>query len=101
MHGKEKHTLRARAHRLKPVVAIGAAGLTDAVVAETDLALERHELLKIKIVGAGRQERKDTAKALCARTGAELIQLIGQVAVLYRKNEGGRSSVLHSLTGNS
>ena len=87
MQGKEKHDLRARAHHLKPVVTLGAAGLTDAVVAETDLALEHHELIKVKIVGADRKERGDTAGRLCARTGAELIQLIGQVAILYRQNE--------------
>ncbi len=87
MHNKDKHTLRARAHRLKPVVTVGAAGLTDAVVAETELALGHHELIKVKIVGADRKERSDAAETLCDRTSAELIQLIGQVAVLYRKSK--------------
>ncbi len=87
MRVKDKHTLRARAHRLKPVVTLGAAGLTNAVVDETELALERHELIKVKVAGADRKERKDAAETLCARTGAELIQIIGRIAVLYRKNE--------------
>ncbi len=87
MQGKEKHALRAHAHHLKPVVTLGAAGLTDAVVTETGLALEHHELIKVKIGSADRKERSDAVAKLCARTGAELVQLIGQVAILYRENK--------------
>ena len=85
MKGKEKHALRSRAHHLKPVVTLGAAGLTEAVVGETNLALEHHELVKIRLAGIDRKARNEAANALCDRTGAKLVQLIGHMAVLYRE----------------
>jgi len=81
----DKKQLRANAHALKPVVMVGQSGLTDAVLAEVDLALNSHELIKVKI-RAERDERKEISEKMCAATGAELIQSIGQVTVLYRLN---------------
>jgi RNA-binding protein len=81
----DKKQLRANAHTLKPVVMIGQSGLTDAVLAEIELALDSHELIKVKI-RAERDERKLISEKICGATGAELIQAIGQIAVLYRLN---------------
>jgi RNA-binding protein len=81
----DKKQLRANAHTLKPVVMIGQSGLTDAVLAEIELALDSHELIKVKI-RAERDERKLISEKICGATGAELIQSIGQIAVLYRLN---------------
>jgi RNA-binding protein len=80
-----KKKLRAEAHSLKPVVMIGQSGLTDAVLAELQLALNTHELLKVKI-RAEREDRKLITEKICANSGAELIQSIGQIAVIYRLN---------------
>lgn len=85
MNPIDKKQLRANAHTLKPVVMIGQSGLTDAVLAEVELALNSHELIKVKI-RAERDERKLISEKMCAATGAELIQAIGQIAVLYRLN---------------
>lgn len=85
MKSEEKRNLRAQAHALKPVIMIGQAGLTPAVLAETELALDKHELIKVKI-RAEREERKQISEQICHETGAELIQSIGQIAVLYRLN---------------
>jgi RNA-binding protein len=81
----DKKKLRAQAHALKPVVMIGQAGLTDAVLAEIELALNSHELIKVKI-RAERDERKPITENICQGTRAELIQTIGQIAVIYRLN---------------
>ncbi|MDJ0862466.1 MAG: ribosome assembly RNA-binding protein YhbY [Gammaproteobacteria bacterium] len=86
MHAKEKHALRARAHQLKAFVTLGAGGLTEAVVAETDLALDHHELVKVRLAADDRKRKNQVANELCNRTGAELVQLIGHVAVLYRRH---------------
>jgi RNA-binding protein len=80
---KRKH--RANAHNLKPVVMLGQFGLTESVLAEIEIALNAHELIKIK-VRAEREERKDYAEKICAQTGAELIDMIGQIVVIYRLN---------------
>jgi len=81
-----KQSLKAKAHHLNPVVLLGAKGLTPAVVAETDVALTAHELIKVKLNAAEKAEKLATALSLCEQVQAELVQLIGRVVVLYRKN---------------
>ncbi|AVP98405.1 ribosome assembly RNA-binding protein YhbY [Ahniella affigens] len=77
--------LRGLAHSLKPVVMLGAQGLTDAVVAALEEALAQHELIKLKTAGEDRAERDAAVAALVERTGAELVQRIGHVAVLFKR----------------
>lgn len=64
---------------------IGQSGLTSGVLAELDQALNTHELLKVRI-RAERDVRKLITEKICADSGAELIQSIGQIAVIYRLN---------------
>jgi RNA-binding protein len=85
VNAANKKKLRAEAHTLKPVVMIGQSGLTSGVLAELDQALNTHELLKVRI-RAERDERKLITEKICADSGAELIQSIGQIAVIYRLN---------------
>lgn len=83
--------LRALAHALKPVVWMGQHGLTEAVMAEIDQALEHHELIKLKMRGVERDEREQGVQEICSRAGAECVQQIGQTIVLYRRaREGAR-----------
>ncbi len=82
---QQKREFRSRGHHLKPVVTIGNAGLTDAVIRELDLSLEHHELLKVRISGAGREERRRLIDAVCKTCGAEAVQAIGNIALIYRK----------------
>jgi len=76
--------MKGKAHALQPVIMIGQAGLTEPVLKEVELALNTHELIKIK-VRAEREDRKLIQEALLSETRAELIQSIGQVVVIYRK----------------
>ncbi|MGR9116006.1 MAG: ribosome assembly RNA-binding protein YhbY [Gammaproteobacteria bacterium] len=85
MNSAEKKQLKAQAHSLKPVVIIGQSGLTKEVMAEIELALDHHELIKVKI-RAEREERKKIQEDICTQTGAEFIQSIGQIIILYRLN---------------
>ena len=85
MNSVDKKKLRAEAHTLKPVVMIGQSGLTASVLAELEQTLNSHELIKVKI-RAERDERKVISEKICIDTGAELIQTIGQIAVIYRLN---------------
>lgn len=86
MDSSLKKNLKAQAHHLSPVVLMGGKGLTDAVIAECDLALNTHELIKIKIISTDKQERLDISNKICEATHADLVQLIGHIAILYRKN---------------
>jgi len=83
----ERKQLKARAHKLEPMVMIGTKGLTDEVVKEVDLALKAHELIKVRAAALEREQRADALKALCERTGAESVQAIGKVFVIYRKRD--------------
>jgi len=83
----ERKQLKARAHRLEPVVLIGTKGLTDDVVKEVELALKAHELIKVRAPDLEREAREDALKALCERTGAQSVQEIGKVFVIYRKRD--------------
>lgn len=85
MDSADKKKLRSQAHSLNPVVIVGQAGLTPAVLNEVELALDSHELIKVKI-RAEKEDRLQIRDQICSETGAELIQTIGQIAVLYRKN---------------
>ena len=77
----------AQAHHLKPVILLGAKGLTEAVISETAIALDAHELIKIKINGAEREDRLIMANDLCSQLKAELVQMIGNTGIIYRKKE--------------
>lgn len=87
MNTSFRQSLKAQAHHLKPVVLLGAKGLTEAVIAETNIALLAHELIKVKINGAEKEDRILMANELCQQLTAELVQLIGSTAIIYRKNE--------------
>ncbi len=82
-----RQTLKAKAHHLKPVILLGAKGLTPAVVEETNIALLAHELIKVKIGGVEKADRKLIAIDICEQVQAQLVQLIGNIAILFRKNE--------------
>ena len=86
--------LRGQAHGLKAMLQVGGKGVSDAVVAEVDAALEHHELIKVKVGAADREERDALIGELARRTQAALVQRIGHVAVLYRPNREKRQIVL-------
>jgi RNA-binding protein len=79
-----KRSLRARAHHLKPVVLIGQHGVSDAVIAEIGIALDAHELIKIRFRGSEREAREAEVARICETLAAEFISGIGGTAVLYR-----------------
>ncbi len=84
--GKQNRKLRALGHHLSPVVQIGQAGVTDAVVKATLQALEDHELIKVKILD-GPADRHEASEQLAQQTGAHLAQLLGRTALLYKKRK--------------
>ena len=81
---KQRKHLRTLGHPLKPVVMIGTNGLTEAVLKELDQSIEHHELMKIRISVGDRDARDATIADICTRTGVELVQRIGNIALLFR-----------------
>jgi RNA-binding protein len=83
LSGRDRRHLRRLAHPLRPVVQIGAGGLTERVVDAVDRALADHELIKLKISDE-RETRRALAADVAARTGSQIAGLVGRVAILYR-----------------
>jgi RNA-binding protein len=81
-----RRQLRAKAHKLKPVVITGQAGITPGVLGEIDLALEHHELIKVRVNASDREARAEMTALICGESGAELVQSLGHVITLFRKS---------------
>lgn len=87
MNTELKKFLKAKAHTLKPVVITGQHGITPAVMNEINLALDHHELIKVRVNAADRDQRRELiADILKNAAGAELLQSIGHIISLYRRN---------------
>lgn len=83
----QRRYLRGLAHDLKPVILVGAKGVTDALVQEFSNALDQHELVKVRIPAEDREDFAAQAAQLAAATGAETVQTIGRTAVFFRRND--------------
>jgi RNA-binding protein len=81
---RQRKHLRGLAHALEPVVHVGQAGVTDAVLAELERALAAHELIKVRLHQP--EDKKALAAAVEGRTGATSCGLVGHVVILYRRH---------------
>ena len=86
----QKRDLLRRGHALKPVVLVGNAGLSEAVVTEIDRSLEHHELMKVRLNSVDRETKQRLIASICASCHAELVQSIGHIALIYRKQANSR-----------
>jgi RNA-binding protein len=82
-----KSELKGKAHHLKPVVIIGAEGLTAGVHNEIDRALNDHELIKIRVNAEDREERKLLSQEILTFHKAELIGSVGHIIIIYRQKK--------------
>jgi len=90
---KQKQYLKGMAHSLRPVVLLGANGLTEGVLAEIDNALSHHELIKVKVATEERETKQLIVDAIVRETAAAKVQLIGHTLVLYRPSENDKISL--------
>lgn len=82
----QKRYLRGLAHALHPVILVGQKGVTPSLIKEFDGALAHHELVKVKLSDADRDDRAETIELLREGAKAELVQTIGRIACFYRRN---------------
>lgn len=90
---KQKQHLKGLAHNLKPVVLMGSNGLTEAVLAEIEIALDHHELVKIRVASEDRDTKNLIIEAIVRETKAEKVQTIGKVLVLFRQTEARKIEI--------
>ena len=81
----QKRYLRGLAHALKPVLLVGAKGVTPSLLAELGDVLEQHELVKVKVAAEDRDARDAAIESLVAESDASLVGRIGHTAILYRR----------------
>jgi len=84
VNDKQRRYLKGLAHPLKPVVMVGNAGLTEAVLAEIENALAHHELIKVRVSGQEKADRKQMLDEIAEKTGADLVMMIGHIGGFYR-----------------
>ncbi len=82
----ERLTLKGRAHVLDPVVMIGSAGLTESVLKEIALSLQRHELIKIRVLDGDHAQRETLLADICTQLNAAPVQHIGKTLIVYQPN---------------
>jgi len=87
LSNKQKQFLKGLAHSMKPVVQLGANGLTEGVVAEIDHALSHHELIKVKVPTDDKEEKALIMDAIIRETESVKVQAIGHVLILFRPSE--------------
>lgn len=80
----QRKFLKGLAHNLKPVVMIGNAGLTEAVLKEIGKSLAAHELIKIRVLNDNREEREAWLKAICEAVDCAPVQHIGKLLLVYK-----------------
>lgn len=80
----EKKHFRGIGHHLKPVILIGGNGLSEALLAELERALEDHELIKVKVAAEDRESRRAVVDELPNVVGCEIVATIGNIALIYR-----------------
>jgi RNA-binding protein len=86
LSGKERAALRAEAHHLTPLVHMGRQGATPALVQSLDDALRTHELVKVHLGRESDVRPGDAARTLAGSCAADVVQVIGHTATLYREN---------------
>lgn len=94
----QRAELRSQAHALKPVVLVGAEGLTDAVLSEIKVHLGAHQLIKIRVFGDEREERIAIYEQICDKLNAAPIQHIGKLLVIW-KPEAAAAPVVKAKRG--
>ena len=84
---KQRAELKALANSIEPAFQVGKGGVNDAQVAQIDDYLRVHELVKIKVLDNSLYSAKEAAAEIAEKLGAEVVQIIGANAVLYKRNE--------------
>ena len=90
----QKKYLRGLGHALKPLIMVGDAGLSDALLAEFESTLAHHELIKVRIKAGDRESRDKMVDELCSTRGADLVQRVGNMALLFRSNPEKKKRIL-------
>ncbi|WP_053219100.1 ribosome assembly RNA-binding protein YhbY [Virgibacillus senegalensis] len=92
--GKQKRYLRAEAHHLSPIFQVGKTGVNENMIKQVGEALEKRELIKVSILQNCMEDKGDVAEDLANGAKAEIVQIIGNIIVLYKESEENKQLIL-------
>lgn len=90
----QKKFLRGLGHELKPLIIVGEAGLSESLLAEFESTLKHHELIKVSVRAGDRKTRDEIINTLCTKSSAALVQRIGNMALLFRRNHDKKKKIV-------
>ena len=94
LKGKQLSYLRGLANTIDQRYLLGKREPDDSFLDQLDKALEANELIKVGILQNSESKPKELGEDISAKLGAELVQIIGRVIVLYRPSKKHRKIVL-------
>lgn len=89
--GKQKRFLRVEAHSLQPIFQVGKGGVNDHLIRHIEEALEVREIIKISVLNNYYEDRREIAAEVAAKASAEVVQVIGNVIILYKESKEHRT----------
>ncbi|OZI13109.1 RNA-binding protein [Bacillaceae bacterium SAS-127] len=92
--GKQKRFLRAEAHHLDPIFQVGKGGVNDNMIKQIGEALEARELMKISILQNCDEDKQEVAKNIAKGAKAHVVQIIGNIIILYKQSRENKQLVL-------
>jgi RNA-binding protein len=84
---KQRAYLKGLAHNLEPIFLIGKSGVTDTMIKEIDITLEKRELIKLKILNNSSEDPREASNQIAEQVGAEVVQVIGGKFIIYRPSK--------------
>lgn len=92
--GKQKRFLRAKANQMRPIFQVGKDGVNDNMIVQINEALEKRELIKVSVLQNCLDDKHDVADQIVAKTKAEVVQVIGNILVLYKQSVDNKQIIL-------
>ena len=84
---KQRAHLKGLAHNLDPIFLIGKGGVTDTMIKEIDITIEKRELIKLKVLNNSAEDPREAGNQIAEKIGAELVQVIGGKFIIYRPSK--------------
>lgn len=92
--GKQRSFLKGIANRIEPIFQVGKNGVTENFIKQVDDALEKREIIKVKVLNNSLLDATEVASEVADMTNAEFVQSIGNKFVLYRESEKNKKIIL-------
>ncbi len=96
----QKKYLRRLGHDLRPLIMVGDGGLSDTLLVEFESTLAHHELIKVSVRVGDRAARDAIIEEFCSKGSAQLIQRVGNIALLYRENPDKKKIMIPNRKAN-